>query len=339
MSQYHYMLVHKGIATEVFMGWDRPLQGFFLVIDQGSDEPLWSNLYQEESHPETLEPFINELHSRGIELPLAMIEELEQDRLDNVGNKCVVYWGNNGEKRDVCTENEPFESLCIRFFNDDRNDNDTGLSSNSGNGEAYNIPEQQLDKVNNASNKQVYIVGEYFKKNDFTVEQIQQNIQQLVGKSYRFDVNKKYYESILSPENTYFKILNSEIVEAENYSGTLVKCKIEINGQFYELIAQSKFDSGEQLFISIEHGIIKVNDIDDNDCPACPFNCGNYKSDYAFNMGCLPSVSEIIDIKLKTNENWSCHSDTNKICKGFAQYCKENNMDYKSGPLTNGKYL
>ncbi|HRG61627.1 MAG TPA: hypothetical protein PLP75_01270 [Burkholderiales bacterium] len=43
MSQYHYMLVHEGKNTEVFMGWDRPLQGFFLVIDQGGDEPLWSN--------------------------------------------------------------------------------------------------------------------------------------------------------------------------------------------------------------------------------------------------------------------------------------------------------
>ena len=40
MSQYHYMLVHEGKNTEVFMGWDRPLQGFFLVIDQGGDEPL-----------------------------------------------------------------------------------------------------------------------------------------------------------------------------------------------------------------------------------------------------------------------------------------------------------
>lgn len=110
------MLVHKEKKTEVFMGWDRPLQGFFLVIDQGGDEPLWSNLYQEESHPKTLEPFINELQSRGIELPLTMISEMEQDRVENVGNKCVVYWGNNGDKRSQVGENESFDELCLRFL-------------------------------------------------------------------------------------------------------------------------------------------------------------------------------------------------------------------------------
>lgn len=116
MSQYHYMLIHERKKTEVLMGWDRPLQGFFLVIDQGDDEPLWSNLYQEESHPKTLEPFIKELHSRGIKLPQAMVAEMEQDRLDNTGNKCVVYWGYNGEKRSECTANESFQDLCFRFL-------------------------------------------------------------------------------------------------------------------------------------------------------------------------------------------------------------------------------
>jgi hypothetical protein len=115
------MLIHKGKKTEVLMGWDRPLQGFFLVIDQGEDEPLWSNLYQEESHPKSLEPFIKELHTRGIELPRAMIEEMEQDRLENMGNKCVVYWGSDGEKRNESTENESFNDLCFRFLSDSNN--------------------------------------------------------------------------------------------------------------------------------------------------------------------------------------------------------------------------
>jgi hypothetical protein len=118
-----------------------------------------------------------------------------------------------------------------------------------------------------------------------------------------------------------------------------LKGKIEIDGEFYELIAQSIFNSGKQFFISIDYGTIKVNDIDEDDCPSCPFNHGNYKSDYACNLGCLPSVAEIVEIKLKTNENWSCHSDTNKICKGFVQYCKEHGIDYKFGNLTGDKYL
>ena len=121
MSQYHYMLLHEGKNTEVFMGWDRPLQGFFLVIDQGGDEPLWSNLYQEESHPKTLEPFINELQSRGIELPRAMIEEMKQDRLENMGNKCVVYCGNNCIRIIMWPENQSFYELCQWFLPDSNN--------------------------------------------------------------------------------------------------------------------------------------------------------------------------------------------------------------------------
>jgi len=132
MSQYHYMLVHKGKKTEVFMGWDRPLQGFFLVIDQGGDEPIWSNLYQEESHPKTLEPFINELQSRGIELPRLMAIEIEQDRFNNVGNKCVVYWGDNGDKRSQVGENESFDELCLMFLSGDEM-----LKSSSSSGGNY----------------------------------------------------------------------------------------------------------------------------------------------------------------------------------------------------------
>jgi len=187
--------------------------------------------------------------------------------------------------------------------------------------------------------KQIYIAGEYLKNTEFTAEQIQQHIQQLLGSSNHFKADGKEYESILSHENNHFKIIKAELIKASNYPGTLLTCEIEIDSEFYELIAQPIFHGGEQFFISIDHGIIKVNDIDEDDCPACPFNHGNYKSDYACNLGCLPSVTEIIEIKLKTNENWSCHSDTTKICKGFAQYCKQHGIDYKSGDLTGDKYL
>lgn len=110
------MLIHENKKTEVLMGWDRPLQGFFLVIDQGGDEPLWSNLYQEVSHPKTLEPFLKELQSRGINLPSAMISEIEQDKNTNAGNKCIVYWGRCGENRSNATENESFETLCLKYL-------------------------------------------------------------------------------------------------------------------------------------------------------------------------------------------------------------------------------
>ena len=74
------------------MGWDRPLQGFFMVIEKESkDEPLWSNLDQDESHPKTLEPFMQVLNQYGISLPEEMLNSVKQDGEDNIGNKSVIH--------------------------------------------------------------------------------------------------------------------------------------------------------------------------------------------------------------------------------------------------------
>ena len=114
MSQYHYMFVHKGKKTEVFMGWDRPLQGFFLVIDQGGEEPLWSNLDQEVSHPNSLTPFLVELNNRGINAPESMISELLEDQRQNVGNKNGVYWSGGRVECNQGVSN--FNELCEKFL-------------------------------------------------------------------------------------------------------------------------------------------------------------------------------------------------------------------------------
>lgn len=74
------------------MGWDRPLQGVFLVVDQGGEEPLWSNLDQDVSHPNSLTPFLVELNEMGIVIPKSMTLELFEDQKQNVGNKNVVYY-------------------------------------------------------------------------------------------------------------------------------------------------------------------------------------------------------------------------------------------------------
>ena len=46
MSQHHFTVIHNGEETEILMGWDKLLQGFFLVIEKLSDEdePFWSIL-------------------------------------------------------------------------------------------------------------------------------------------------------------------------------------------------------------------------------------------------------------------------------------------------------
>ena len=72
-----------------------------------------------------------------------------------------------------------------------------------------------------------------------------------------------------------------------------------------------------------------------NDCTACPFNIGHPDCDDAYNLGCLPSVGEVIDLKISTGKNWACHSKTNQICAGLVGFVKENKLelDLKTGDL------
>ena len=76
------------------MGWDRPLQGFFMVIHKENDpedEPFWSNLNHDPSHPQTLQPFIDVLGALEIHLPTEMIAEIHHDACINQGNKQVIH--------------------------------------------------------------------------------------------------------------------------------------------------------------------------------------------------------------------------------------------------------
>lgn len=93
MSQHHFYTIHENQKTHVLMGWDRPLQGYFMVITKGkeSNDPFWSNLYQEESHPKTIVPYTTLLEQLSIKLPQQMIIEILEDGENNVGNKVVVH--------------------------------------------------------------------------------------------------------------------------------------------------------------------------------------------------------------------------------------------------------
>lgn len=65
-------------------------------------------------------------------------------------------------------------------------------------------------------------------------------------------------------------------------------------------------------------------------CEACPLAFTD-ESEKVQNYGCLPEPCDILTLKIKHNLNWHCHEDNNKICVGFIQYARENNLDYKSG--------
>ncbi len=72
------------------------------------------------------------------------------------------------------------------------------------------------------------------------------------------------------------------------------------------------------------------------DCTSCPFLCGSHPdADYANNMGCLPDAWRVVEMKVKENKNWACHSHPERICKGLVEHSKEKNLglDFKTGVL------
>lgn len=80
--------IFRDNGYEVLTGWDRPLQYFFLVIDQG-DATVFSNL-DRRNNPGgpgmSLEAIFAQLRQRNINPPETLRTDLETDRRDNAGN-------------------------------------------------------------------------------------------------------------------------------------------------------------------------------------------------------------------------------------------------------------
>jgi hypothetical protein len=80
------------------MGWDRPLQGFFLLVeDADSYELLYSNLddlafvYGCVELPTTPYHFVATLKAMSLSVPDAMLREVLSDGGRDVGNRYVRY--------------------------------------------------------------------------------------------------------------------------------------------------------------------------------------------------------------------------------------------------------
>jgi hypothetical protein len=98
MSQHFYSTELDGQPVTVMMGWDRPLQGFFMLIEPGpeDDEYLYSNLDDPALDewfglPTSLDHFIATLAGFGLQVPDRMIAEVLADAAQNVGNRVVRH--------------------------------------------------------------------------------------------------------------------------------------------------------------------------------------------------------------------------------------------------------
>lgn len=53
-------------------------------------------------------------------------------------------------------------------------------------------------------------------------------------------------------------------------------------------------------------------------CVGCPFDYGKPVTEAAYNLGCLPSTSEITTLCDARGAAWACHSEPHKVCCGHA---------------------
>lgn len=106
MSQHYFDTSHEGFPITVQLGWDRPMQCFFLVIMKPAelvadttrakdDEILYSYLHEEAPFGHGLDHYREVLRRFQITLPESLFIEAENDAARNVGNRIAVHWANS----------------------------------------------------------------------------------------------------------------------------------------------------------------------------------------------------------------------------------------------------
>lgn len=102
MSQHILSLELNGKQVDIQMGWDRPLQEFFMNVsadleDEDEDEDDdgvtddYFSLYDQDADSGNLDYFIKVAAKMGITFPPAMVEQVKNDAQLNIGNRHVVW--------------------------------------------------------------------------------------------------------------------------------------------------------------------------------------------------------------------------------------------------------
>ena len=99
MSQHILNTQQADKDIAVMMGWDRPLQGYFMNVVESrtnNDKYMYSSsddpaLTACGGFPETVEHFLNQLTQMNISIPEAMLDGVELDGVFNSGNRVVFY--------------------------------------------------------------------------------------------------------------------------------------------------------------------------------------------------------------------------------------------------------
>lgn len=93
MSQHQFHTQHNGKPVIVQIGFDRPLGHYHMVVYElgNDDDPLYTNLDQEDAYELSLDDYRNVLSEMGITVPDSMFQETEIDAAQRQGNRCVIH--------------------------------------------------------------------------------------------------------------------------------------------------------------------------------------------------------------------------------------------------------
>lgn len=110
MSQHFYITKRQEETITISIGWDRPLQGFFMVVEtnkkieqpegEENEESDFNFLYHNLDDKDLfghlgmcrdIEHFNKKLKEMDLTVPVSMIEEIKLDAINNVGNKTKIH--------------------------------------------------------------------------------------------------------------------------------------------------------------------------------------------------------------------------------------------------------
>lgn len=102
MSRHYFDTLHKGFPITVMLGWDRPMDYFFLVIEKPaelidntmkveSDDFLYSNLHERDPFNHDLDYYHEVLRHFRIAVPESMFIEVQRDRESHTGNRVAKH--------------------------------------------------------------------------------------------------------------------------------------------------------------------------------------------------------------------------------------------------------
>ncbi|MFT0546134.1 hypothetical protein ACMHYO_07220 [Allopusillimonas ginsengisoli] len=99
MSRHYFDTIHEGFPIIVLLGWDRPMNYFFLVIKKPTAlientmkiEDLYSNLQESDPFNHDLDYYREVLRHFQILVPKSMFIEVQRDVERNIGNRVVKH--------------------------------------------------------------------------------------------------------------------------------------------------------------------------------------------------------------------------------------------------------